>query len=46
MKDNLNTGCTFSECSWYDCEQTGCEGLPRQYASEMKQKKTLVGEKR
>lgn len=35
-KDNLGTSCTFDECFWYDCEQTKCEGLPRQFAAEVK----------
>jgi len=39
LKDKLVSGCTFSECSWYDCEQMRCEGLPRQFASETKPRK-------
>jgi uncharacterized protein YjbI with pentapeptide repeats len=30
IKDNLNGGCWFSDCSWFNCEQTSCEGLPLQ----------------
>ena len=40
LKDNLSCCCRFSDCSWYDCEQTGCEGLPYQFAAEMKQRTT------
>ena len=36
LKDNLNADCKFSDCLWYDCEQQGCEGMPRQFASEIK----------
>ncbi len=39
VKDNLDASCRFDECSWYDCEQTGCDGLPRQFAAEMKRGK-------
>ncbi|WP_457444117.1 pentapeptide repeat-containing protein [Roseateles sp. P5_E4] len=38
-KDNLDANCRFDECSWHDCEQTGCEGLPRQFAAEGKRRK-------
>lgn len=37
-KDNLEANCRFTECSWFECEQTGCEGLPRQFASEIKRR--------
>ena len=38
VKDNLEASCRFTECSWYDCEQTGGEGLPRQVAAEIKRR--------
>jgi uncharacterized protein YjbI with pentapeptide repeats len=36
LRDNLHAACTFDGCRWYDCEQTECEGLPRQFAAESK----------
>jgi uncharacterized protein YjbI with pentapeptide repeats len=39
LKDNLNADCSFPDCLWYDCEQEGCEGMPRQFASEIKRHK-------
>jgi uncharacterized protein YjbI with pentapeptide repeats len=38
-KDNLDADCSFGECAWFDCEQAGCEGLPREFASEVKPRK-------
>ncbi len=32
IEDNLNVGCKFNECFWYDCEQVDCVGLPTAYA--------------
>jgi uncharacterized protein YjbI with pentapeptide repeats len=38
LRNNLNADCTFDKCAWYDCEQTECEGLPRQFAAESKKR--------
>lgn len=35
-KDNLDASCSFSDCVWFACEQTGCQGLPRPFAEQVR----------
>jgi uncharacterized protein YjbI with pentapeptide repeats len=34
VKDNLNGGCRFVDCAWYDFGQVGCEGLPESFVPQ------------